>query len=184
MTQELQLPQTLFLDKIKKNAGVAITVGVVVMLIGILVAAAPMVAGISVALMVGVMLVIGGIAQLVFAIKTGSGIFPMVIAILTVIAGGYMVSNLDIALAALTFFLAIYLFISGISEILMSLQVRPVEGWGWALFSGILSLLLGAMIWAQAPLSGAWAIGVLIGIKLFFSGLTLFMLGYSVRNAA
>ena len=113
MTQELQLPQTLFLDKIKKNAGVAITVGVVVMLIGILVAAAPMVAGISVALMVGVMLVIGGIAQLVFAIKTGSGIFPMVIAILTVIAGGYMVSNLDIALAALTFFLAIYLFISG-----------------------------------------------------------------------
>ncbi len=66
----------------------------------------------------------------------------------------------------------------------MSFQIRPADGWGWALFSGILSIVLGAMFWAQAPLSGALAIGILIGIRLLFSGLTLLMFGLAVRGAA
>jgi hypothetical protein len=36
------------------------------------------------------------------------------------------------------------------------------------LFGGVVSVLLGIMIWRQFPLSGAYAIGVLVGIKLFF----------------
>ena len=184
MTQEIQRLQTPFLDQIKENAGVAIAVGAIVMLIGLLVMASPMVAGISVAMMVGVMLVISGIAQLVFAFKSGSGIFAIILGVLTVLIGGYMVSNLDVALTALTIFLAAYLVASGISEALMSFQARPARGWAWALFSGILSVVLGIMIWAQAPLSGAWAIGILIGIKLFFSGWALLMFGFAARGAA
>lgn len=184
MTQEIQHLQTPFLDQIKENAGVAIAVGAIVMLIGLLVMASPMVAGISVAMMVGVMLVISGIAHLVFAFKSGGGIFAILLGVLTVLIGGYMVSNLDVALTALTIFLTAYLVISGISEALMSFQARPARGWGWALFSGILSVVLGIMIWAQTPLSGAWAIGILIGIKLFFSGWALLMFGFAARGAA
>jgi len=40
------------------------------------------------------------------------------------------------------------------------------------------------MIWAQFPLAGAWAIGVLLGIKLFFIGLIMLMGGSAVREAA
>jgi len=40
-------------------------------------------------------------------------------------------------------------------EAMMSFQVKPDKGWGWALFSGILSVLLGVMIWSQFPVSGA-----------------------------
>ena len=43
----------------------------------------------------------------------------------------------------------------------MAFQIRPVKGWGGVAFSGILSMLLGFMIWKQFPLSGAWAIGIL-----------------------
>ena len=79
MSQEIQQIQTPFLDAIKKNTGITIGVGVIVMLIGFLVMASPLVAGISVALMVGIMLVISGLAQLVFAFKSGSGIFAIIL---------------------------------------------------------------------------------------------------------
>ena len=46
-------------------------------------------------------------------------------------------------------------------------------GWGWLLFAGIVSVLLGVMLWSQFPLSGIWALGILVGIKLIFSGIVI-----------
>ena len=57
----------------------------------------------------------------------------------------------------------------------MAFYVRPFSGWGWILFNGVVSVLLGAMIWNQFSLSGAWVIGILLEIKLLFSGWTLIM---------
>lgn len=182
MSQELQTIETPFLQELKKNARFIIIMGVLLLLTGLLAMGSPLVAGLSLALMVGIILIIGGIGQLVFAVKTNKGGAAVIIAILTLLIGIYMVSNPGAALASLTIFLAVYLLISGIFEILMSYQVRPAKGWGWALFSGILSVLLGAMIWNQFPLSGAWAIGILVGIRLFFSGWTLLMFGMAARS--
>ena len=184
MPQNIQTSGTPFLDELKRNSGFTIGMGVVLLLVGLLAMGAPMIAGLSLAMLVGIMLIIGGIGQLVFAVKTGKGIFSIILGILTVVIGGYMVGNSAVALSALTIFLAIYLLISGISEVFMSFQIRPAKGWGWALFSGILAVLLGAIIWNQFPLSGAWAIGILIGIRLFFSGWALLMLGLAARGAA
>jgi uncharacterized membrane protein HdeD (DUF308 family) len=52
------------------------------------------------------------------------------------------------------------------------------------LINGLVSLLLGLMIWGQFPFSGVWAVGVLVGIKLIFGGWMLIMLGTAVRSAA
>ena len=93
-------------------------------------------------------------------------------------------SNPAAALASLTIFLAAYLIVSGIFEALLAFQVKPAKGWGWELFNGIISLLLGAMIWNQFPVSGAWAIGILFGVKLLFSGWTLIMFGSAARGMA
>jgi len=184
MTEENQNIHMPFMDEIKKNAGLTIAMGIVLLLMGFFAMGSPLVAGLSVAMMVGIILIIGGIGQLVFAIKTGKGLLNILLGVLTIILGGYMLSNLGAALASLTIFLAIYLIVSGILETVMAFQVKPVQGWGWAMFSGILSVLLGIMIWSQFPLSGAWAIGILIGVRLFFSGWTLLMFGMAARSAA
>jgi len=184
MSQEIQNINTPFLEEIKKNSGLTIAIGVIVLLMGFFAMGSPLIAGLSVTLMVGVMLIIGGIAQLVFAIKSRSGIFAIIIAVLMVIVGGYMISNPAAALASLTIFLAAYLIVSGIFEALLAFQVKPAKGWGWELFNGIISLLLGAMIWNQFPISGAWAIGILFGVKLLFSGWTLIMFGSAARGMA
>lgn len=173
--------QSLFFERIKKNAGLTIWLGVVVLIVGLLAMGSPLVAGMSIAVLVGIMLIIGGIGHLIFSMQTGKGFFSILVGVLTIIAGIYMLANPAVALATLTVFLAAYMVVSGIFEILMAFQIKPIKGWGWVLFSGILSLVLGVMIWSQFPLSGAWAIGLLVGINLVFSGWSLIMIGIAAR---
>lgn len=184
MAQELQGMSAEFMERVKQNSGIAIGLGVLIALMGFFALVSPMVAGISVALVIGVLMIISGILQLVFAFKAGTGFWPYVLGVLTIIAGGYMAGNPAVAAATITIFLAAYLLVSGISEILMAFQIKPMNGWGWTLFSGIISVLLGFMIWGQFPLSGVLAIGIFLGIKLLFTGLTLVMMGFAARNEA
>ena len=103
---------------------------------------------------------------------------------LTAVAGGYMIGQPVSGLAAITIFLAAYFVVTGIFELIGAFQVRGADGWSWMLFNGIITLALGVMIWRQFPLSGAWAVGVLFGAKLIFSGTSLIIIGRAVRGAA
>lgn len=176
--------KTQFEEKIKKNSGIAIASGAIVLLMGLLAMASPLAAGISIVAVIGFVLLLGGLGQLSFAFSTGKGMHAIISGALAVIVGGYMLMNSDSALALMTTILAAYLVISGIVEILMSFKISSVKGWGWVLFSGIVSIVLGGMIFSQFPFSGAWAVGLLIGAKLFVDGLALMMLGFSARSAS
>ena len=187
MSQEMENAGTAFLDGIKRNAGMAIVVGVILLIVGALAIGSPFVAGVSVTLAVGAMLIIGGVAQLFFAFAAGSlgkGLLAFILGTLTIVVGGLMISQPGVGLASLTLFLAAYFVVSGIFEVMWGFQIRPVSGWGWELFGGLVSLLLGVMIWAQYPFSGAWAVGTLVGIRLIFSGWTMVMLGAAARSMA
>jgi uncharacterized membrane protein HdeD (DUF308 family) len=187
MMEQLDSAQSELLDRIKQNTGMVMTIGIVMLIIGVLSIASPLVAGLSIAITIGVLLILGGVGQLFFAFKAGSagkGVLTFVLAVLTVLIGIAMVSQPDAALATLTLFLAAYFAVEGIFEIIWAFQLKPVKGWGLTLFSGIISLLLGIMIWRQFPLSGAWAIGTLVGIKLIFTGWMMIGLSSAAKNAA
>ena len=53
--------------------------------------------------------------------------------------------------------------------------------WGWSLASGIIDLVLGAMIWQEWPASALWVIGVFLGINLIFRGINWIGLGLTLR---
>ena len=184
---ELTEAQSGLLDGIKKNARLAVIVGIIMLICGILAIGSPMVAGMSVTVVVGVMLLVGGISQCFLAFQAGAfgkGLLIFVVGALTAVAGYYVFSQPLAGLASITLFLAAYFVVAGISELIGAFQVRPAEGWGLMLFGGIVTLLLGIMIWRQFPLSGAWAVGVLFGIKLVVGGGSLIVIGRSVRGAA
>ncbi len=187
MTEQLGSAGTELMEGIKKNSGMVITIGVVLLIFGILAMASPLVAGLSIAITIGVLLILAGISQLFFAFTAssfGRGIWIFILGALTVLIGIAMVGQPKAALATLTLFLAAYFIVEGIFEIIWAFQIKPVKNWGWTLFSGIISLLLGIMIWRQFPLSGAWAIGILVGIKLIFSGWTLIAFGAAGKSVA
>ena len=184
MSQEVTEVHVVFENRMNKSPGITIWTGILIGLAGIVALCAPIIVGISIGIIVGVVLLVGGIGQLVFAYRSGAGIWPWIMGLLTLIAGGYMAGNAAVAAATLTLALAIYLFVSGFADIVFALQIRPYDGWGFVLTSGVLSLILGGLIWAQFPLSGPFAIGILLGIKLLASGMLLVYLGFAAKKSA
>jgi uncharacterized membrane protein HdeD (DUF308 family) len=172
---------------VKKDATVLIILGVLTGILGVLAMISPMMAGMTVSVMVGILLIIGGIARTIFAFKAqswGKGILAFVLGVLTLLAGLVMVFRPVLGLTSLTLVLAAYFFVDGIFEIFEAFDLKPLKGWGWMLFGGIVSVLLGFLIWRQWPVSGAWAIGILVGIKLIFAGVAMIAIGMAGRSFA
>lgn len=169
----------------KKNAGWLIAIGMLGIVIGFMAIGSPLVAGKSVAVVVGVFLVIAGLTQLVGAFKAGSfgsGALGLTGGLLTSLAGLLMFCRPLFGLGALAIILGIYFFTDGIWGIGLAFRVKPEKGWGWMLISGVLTLLLGFFIFRQWPLSGAWAVGMLVGIHLIFRGISLIAFGAAARG--
>ncbi len=176
------------LKEAAKAGGTKATIfGVIAIILGILAMLTPGLTGISVVLLLGVLVLIGGIVRIVWAFQAGSfgkGLLMFAIGGLTLLCGIALVANPLFASGVLTVILAGYFIFDGISEIVGGIRQRPESGWSWMLFGGIVSIWLGMMIWGQFPLSGVWAIGILLGIKLFFVGLIMVMGGSAVRSMA
>jgi len=181
------MTESTWLAEAKKNAGLLIFLGVLTVIFGVLAIAAPLVTGIAVSMFVGFLMVFMGIARIVHAVKSkqwGTGIWGTIIGLLAVGAGLVILFRPGVGLAWLTLLLAIYFLVDGICEIIAAFKIKPDQGWGWMLFNGIIALLLGIMIWRQWPVSGAWAIGVLVGIHILMTGWTMIVLGTGARRIA
>ncbi len=162
-----------WLKEAKKNAGWIIALGVVQIIVGMLALGSPLVAGIAVAVVAGVFLSAAGIIRIFAAFKAGSwgaGILGLLVGIVAVLGGLLIMVNPLFGLASLTLLLAIYFLVEGITVIMLGFKLKPAKGWGWTLFSGMVTLLLGGLIWSQWPISGVWAVGTLLGIHLIFGG--------------
>ena len=174
-------------NMVKKDSTAVLILGILTVILGVLAMMAPLMAGVAVALSVGIILIIAGVMRTIFAFKCkswGKGILIFLLGLLTLLVGFYMVSRPGAALVTLTLFLAAYFVVDGIFEIIEAFDLKPIEGWGWMLFGGIVSILLGIMIWRQWPVSGAWAIGILFGIKMIFAGWAMTGIGMAGRSAA
>ena len=175
------------LSTIKRHAGLGMALGIGIAIAGVLAVISPLIAGLSVTIAVGVLLVVSGVSRLFLAFKMGSfgrGLLMFALGVLTLLVGGYMVARPGMGLATLTLVLAAYLFVDGVFEIIYAFRLRPIQGWGWTLFSGIASLVLGIMIWRQFPVSGVWAVGTLAGIHMIFAGSSIAALSRAARTGA
>jgi uncharacterized membrane protein HdeD (DUF308 family) len=166
-----------------KSSGVLTILGFAMVFFGVLSMMAPLMTGIAIALMVGILVLAAGVSQLVCAFKSRS-VGRGVLGFLTVVAGMFLLGNPLFPLGFLTLLLIGYFFAQGIVEVMHSFQMRPAQGWGWSLIGGSVSILLALMIWRQWPLSGAWAIGLLVGIRLMFSGFAVIAMAGAARSVA
>lgn len=187
MTDHSGAPPSGLIDGIRENAKLAVISGFILIIAGTFAVMSPLVIGLSITIIVGVSLVIGGIGQCFLALKTGAfgrGLLTFAAGALMVVTGVFMMTQPVAGLASITLLLVAYLVAAGLGDLFVALQLRPADGWGLMLFNGIVTLLLGMMLWRQFPLSGAWAIGVLFGIKMIFSGWALVFIGRNVKRAA
>lgn len=134
----------------------------------------------------GALLLIAGGAQIVDAFSEkdwGPFGLHLLIAVLYVVAGGVLIWNPLLGALSLTLFVAGVLIAVGVLRLIMAFQVRPASGWGLAAFSGVLSVVLGVMIFAQWPASGIWVLGLFFAIELLSQGITFIGLALAARKA-
>jgi uncharacterized membrane protein HdeD (DUF308 family) len=181
------MSSAVWLEKARENAGRVVLLGVIELIIGIIAVLAPGLAGMAVAVMVGVLLMLGGFTRIFGAFKAGSfgaGALAILVGAFSILAGLILVARPGVGLAALAFILAFYFFVDGITRIAIGFQMKPAGAWGWMVFGGALSVLLGFLIWNQWPLSGMWAVGTLVGIQFIFSGWSMIAIGNAAKRTA
>jgi uncharacterized membrane protein HdeD (DUF308 family) len=170
-----------------KQVSAAVTLwGVLTIVLGFLAMGAPLITGLALAVLIGVSMVVAGLLQTIHAFQAACikrGILRFLFGGITALAGLAIIGQPGIALATLTLFLAVYFVVDGLTTLLASSAVASGQGRMWVVLNGIVTLVLGIMIWRGWPLSGAWAIGILVGVRLMFSGMTMMALGSAGRAA-
>jgi len=176
-----------WIQEAKNNAGWLVALGVLTVIAGCLATASPLLSGLSVVVLIGLALAIGGVARTIGAFSAGSfgqGTLAFIGGILTFGAGLILAARPGIGLATLTLMLGAYLLVDGISSAVLAFRVRPESGWGFMLFSAVMGVILGFLLLREWPLSGMWAIGTLLGVNLLVSGFFLISVGSAARSLA
>ncbi len=172
-------------DVAKKVTGWSVAISVMMIIAGILAILLPREAGIAVNLIVGWMLLFAAAAHFVYAWSTrgaGGVIWKVLVGILYLAIGFYLIEHPQRGLATLTLVLAYYLLIEGVMEIILFFQHRGAPGSVWFLLDGIITLILGGLVWKTWPSSTEWVIGTLVGLSILFSGATRLMMSLAARR--
>jgi uncharacterized membrane protein HdeD (DUF308 family) len=172
---------------VKKATGWFIAIAVLFIVLGIFAIAEPFTAGLGVTLLVGWLLVLGAVAHFIAAFKGGGAknvLLQVLVGIVYLIGGGYFLTHTIMGVSTLTLLLAGVILVEGIFELVAYFRLRSAGGSSWLLINGVVTLLLGGLIWFHWPSSSVWAIGTLVGVNLLMTGISRLMLGLAARRLA
>ena len=163
--------------------------GVVLLVLGAIAIVIPPLATLAATILFGWLFLISGVVGLVtsFMMRAAPGFWwSLISAALGVLVGGWLLAQPVSGAVSLTILLVAFFIIEGVVTIMFALDhKRELSGrWGWMLVSGVVDLVLGAMILAGLPSTAIWAIGLLVGINMVFGGTALIAMALHARNAA
>jgi len=136
---------------------------------------------------IGALLVVAGAFQIVHAFMDRSwGTFALhlLVGVLYVIGGLLLMDEPIQGSVIITLFVAAALIIGGILRIVIGLRHRSMPGWGLMLAGGVISLLVGVMLYMTLPWSGLWVVGTLIAVELIVHGVSWIQFGLALRRTA
>ncbi len=173
-------------ERLRRNWKWLLTLGIVWIVLGSIAVVIPFTATLALELVLGAIFAVGGIAQLVqaFRCRGWRGLALHVVSgVLALVLGGMLLFFPRQGVLTLTLLLSVFFIIEGVVKVVSALQHRSFAYWGWMLFSGLLGIIIGVLIWLGWPSSAVWVLGLLVGIELIFSGWAMVMLAISVRSS-
>ena len=181
------VPPSDLLEALRRGRRRLMIAGVLLMALGAVAIIVPAVASVATAIFIGWILVIASAFDLANAMAIEHGgrkALRFVLALLTFVAGIYLlVAPLD-GVFTLTVVLVIWFMASGTARVIVGIAERGLPGWGMTVLSGALSIVLAVLIAEKLPSSADWAIGLIVGVDLLFSGTLLTSLAYRLRSLA
>ena len=176
------------LKALRAKWGWIVALGFVFLLAGIVALGSVVAATASAVMIVGIMMIMGGAAEIVaaFGVKEwGKFLLWLLLGVLYVAAGIIAIVHPLQAATILTLMLGFALVLGGVMRGFLAYQMREAgKPWGWVAFSGAVSILLGVMIVAQWPASSLFVLGLFLGIDLIFIGSGWITMGLALKKRA
>ena len=162
--------------------------GVVLLVLGATAIVLPPLATLAVTIILGWLFLVSGVMGLFtsYWMRHAPGFWWALLSAVLGIVVGFMLLAMPLTGAlSLTILLIAFFIIEGVATIMFSLDhKRELSGqWGWMLVSGIVDLVLAAIIFSGLPGTAAWALGLLVGVNMLFGGSALIAMALHARNA-
>jgi uncharacterized membrane protein HdeD (DUF308 family) len=173
------------LDQARKAWGWYFALGILMILVGIYAIYAGEAATIASIIVLGIVLIIAGVGQLIAAfMMRGAGhiILSLLIGVLDIVVGLILVEHPAFGALTVTLFLAALFTFGGIFRFVSALWLQ-FPNYGWAAFSGVITFLLGVLLWLQWPVSAVWFPGFAVGVNFIIAGIVWAAMGWRLRTA-
>jgi uncharacterized membrane protein HdeD (DUF308 family) len=174
-------------NDLSKSRGWLIIGGILSIFVGFSAMGSPLLFSLVIARFLALFLLVSGIISLALVIVGKHKRYRVLEALLGLIriaAGVALLNCLPTSVAVITLIFAIYLVAEGVSMSVTAFRMHGTPGWGWMLFSGLVSLIIGIMVYNRWPSGSAAVLGLFFGLNLLFNGASLLALGLSARQPA
>ncbi|HWA44872.1 MAG TPA: DUF308 domain-containing protein [Hypericibacter adhaerens] len=172
-------------DAVRKAGGWTIGLGVLLLILGIVSILFPLASSLAAVIWVAWLLIIGGAVLLVHALhrREERGFWLRLLwSVVYLLAGILLLASPVSGVLTLTLVLAVLWIVEGATAIALAFRLKPARPWGWVLFDGILTVLLGLLVWIGWPGNAPWLLGLFLGISLIATGISVLLLGWALRS--
>ncbi len=171
-------------EELRHKWGWFLALGIVLLLLGIGAVALTPVATLAAVMVLGWLMVFSGIVEAVHAFQVhrwGGFFLHLIGGVLGVLIGLLIVTHPGAGALAWTLLFASFFTVIGLFRLIAAIRLRS-PNWGWVAFDGVITLLLGVILWAEWPWSGLWFLGLSVGISLLLRGWSYVMLAVALRR--
>lgn len=169
------------------NEGRTLTwVGVLLAVMGLVAIVFPFLSSLTIALLFGAALFIAAFAHVAHAFSApgwAGALGEILLAVVFGIAGFVMLANPILSLTTLTLLLIGYLAAEGLVLLYFAWTLRSEGPWLWSVAAAVITFVLAGMLWVGFPSTAVWALGVLFGVNLVVTGVSMVFVGRGVSSA-
>ena len=163
----------------KSKISGSLVTGILLSVLGIAAIVLPFISTVVTETWVALILISAGAAKITYAFQTrtqGGFVWKLLLGVLYVATGVLLFAAPKTGILTLTLLLGSFLLTEGVFELILAFRLRPQPKWGSVLVNGIITLILGGMIWFQWPYDAPWVLGTLIGASVLSTGISRILL--------
>ncbi|MDB5306764.1 MAG: acid-resistance rane protein [Gemmataceae bacterium] len=171
-------------EAVRRTWGWLMALGIMQIVAGTIAVLMSVAATLATMIVLGILALIGAgaeIASVFWSRRWEEGLVHLVIGMLYGAFGILVLAHPGLAAVTLTLILAVMLIAGGLFRVVLAAASR-FHGWGWVVLGGVVSVLLGGLIWANWPEASLWVIGLFVGIDLIFLGWKWVAIALAIRG--
>lgn len=171
-------------EPLRAKSGWIVALGVVYLIAGVVALSSVAMATVVSVFLVGVMMVVAGVAEVINALQVkswGKFVLWLLLGVLYVVAGILTFQNPLFAAKLLTLLLGASLIVSGLVKMVLAFNMKAGSSWGIVVLAGVITLLVGLVIVAQWPINSLYILGIFLAVDLIFTGVGWISIGLGLK---